>query len=222
MSIVEIKPRRVAIIDDHPIVRVGVRLMVEAEAGLSCVGEAGSVAEAIALVETQKPDIIILDLWMGGNDGLELVRNLHAIAPEMDILVYSMNDELIYGARALRAGAAGYVMKDSGLAELSKAIHSVCSGERYVSARLSDSLVAESLGSRPSSETQLIAGLTDRELQILRLLGSGKTTGEIAGRLSISPKTVGAHRENLKNKLGVDSAAELAQRATVMVDRHLL
>ena len=113
-------------------------------------------------------------------------------------------------------------MKDSGLAELSKAIHSVCSGERYVSARLSHSLVAESLGSRPSSETQLIAGLTDRELQILRLMGSGKTTGEIAGRLGISPKTVGAHRENLKNKLGVDSASELAQRATVMVERRLL
>jgi DNA-binding NarL/FixJ family response regulator len=222
MSCVEIKPRRIAIIDDHPIVRVGVRLMIEAEAGLSCVGEAGSVSEAIDLVEKEHPEIIILDLWMGGNDGLELVRNLHAIAPKMDILVYSMNDELIYGARALRAGAAGYVMKDSGLAELSKAINSVRSGELYVSARLSQSLVAESLGQRPTSANQLIAGLTDRELQILRLLGSGKSTGDIAGRLSISPKTVGAHRENLKNKLGVDSGAELTQRATVMVERRLL
>jgi DNA-binding NarL/FixJ family response regulator len=212
----------VAIIDDHPIVRIGVRLMLEAEDELTCVGEAGSVREAVDLVETAAPDIIVLDLWMGGNDGLELVRNLHAIAPNMDILIYSMNEELVYGPRVLRAGAAGYVMKDSGLAELSKAIRSVCTGERYVSSRLSQSLVAESLGTPPSSESQQVAGLTDRELQILRLLGSGNSTGEIAGRLNISPKTVGAHRENLKGKLGVDSAAELAQRATVMVEHHLL
>jgi len=214
--------KRVAIIDDHPIVRIGVRLMLEAEEDLTCVGEAGSVCEAIDLVETETPDIIVLDLWMGGNDGLELVRNLHAIAPDMDILIYSMNDELIYGPRVLRAGAAGYVMKDSGLAELSKAIRSVCDGERYVSMRLSQSLIAETLGTPPSSENRQVAGLTDRELQILRLLGSGNSTGEIAGRLNISPKTVGAHRENLKNKLGVDSAAELVQRATVMVEHHLL
>ena len=214
--------RRVAVIDDHPIVRIGVRLMLEAEENLTCVGEAGSVSEAIDLVETESPDIIVLDLWMGGNDGLELVRNLHAIAPDMDLLIYSMNDELIYGPRVLRAGAAGYVMKDSGLAELSKAIRSVCDGERYVSARLSQSLIAETLGTPPSSENRQVAGLTDRELQILRLLGSGNSTGEIAGRLNISPKTVGAHRENLKNKLGVDSAAELVQRATVMVEHHLL
>ncbi|MGI9240324.1 MAG: response regulator, partial [Verrucomicrobiales bacterium] len=205
--------KSVAVIDDHPIVRIGVRLMLEAEDELTCVGEAGSVPEAVDLVEKETPDIIVLDLWMGGNDGLELVRNLRAIAPDMKILVYSMNEELVYGPRVLRAGAAGYVMKDSGLPELSKALRSICDGERYVSSRLSQSLVAESLGSRPSSENQQVAGLTDRELQILRLLGSGRSTGDIAERLNISPKTVGAHRENLKGKLGVDSASELAQRA---------
>jgi DNA-binding NarL/FixJ family response regulator len=222
MSTFEVQSKRVAVIDDHPIVRVGVRLMLEAEAGLTCIGEAGSVTEAFALVEAESPNMIVLDLWMGGNDGLELVRNLRAIAPEMEILVYSMNDELIYGPRVLRAGAAAYVMKDSGLSELSKAISTVCAGERYISERLSESLVAESLGTRPSSEAQLVAGLTDRELQILRLLGTGKMTGEIAETLNISPKTVGAHRENLKSKLGVDSAAELAQRAAVLVENHLL
>jgi DNA-binding NarL/FixJ family response regulator len=222
MSTVEVQSKRVAIIDDHPIVRVGVRLMVEAEAGLSCVGEAGSVSDAFVLVEAQAPDMVVLDLWMGGNDGLELVRNLHAIAPEMDILVYSMNDELIYGPRVLRAGAMAYVMKDSGLPELSKAITVVCEGGRYLSERLSGSLVAESLGQRPVSETQPVGGLTDRELQIMRLLGSGKTTGEIAESLNISPKTVGAHRENLKLKLGVDSAAELAKKAVLLVENHIL
>ena len=140
----------------------------------------------------------------------------------MDILVYSMNDELIYGPRVMRAGAAAYVMKDTGLSELSKAIAKVSEGKIYLSERLNGSLVAESLGSRPSSEAQQIAALTDRELQILRLLGTGKMTGEIAESLNISPKTVGAHRENLKSKLGVDSAAELAQRAAVLVDNHLL
>ena len=219
---IQSKPKRVAVIDDHPIVRVGVRLMIDAEEGLTCVGEAGSVSEAIVMVEAEAPDIIVLDLWMGGNDGLELVRNLRAIAPDMEILVYSMNDEIIYGPRVLRAGAAGYVMKDTGLSELSKAIDAVRNGERYVSERLSGSLVAESLGSPPSTQAQIVAGLTDRELQILRLLGTGKMTGEIAESLNISPKTVGAHRENLKTKLGVDSAAELAQRAAVLVENHLL
>lgn len=222
MSTVEIQSKRVAVIDDHPIVRVGVRLMVEAEPHLSCIGEAGSVAEAIALVEREAPDLIVLDLWMGGNDGLELVHNLRAIAPEMLILVYSMNDELIYGPRVLRAGASAYVMKDSGLAELSKAIALVCEGGRYLSERLSGSLVSESLGRPLSSQAQQVAGLTDRELQVMRLLGSGRSTGEIAASLHISPKTVGAHRENLKLKLGVDSAAELAQRAAVLVENRIL
>ena len=222
MSVVETHSKRVAVIDDHPIVRVGVRLMLEADAGLECIGEAGSVSEAIHLVQAEAPDLVVLDLWMGGNDGLELIHNLRAIAPEMKILVYSMNDDLIYGPRVLRAGASGFVMKDSGLAELSKAIAVVCGGELYVSERLSSSLVAESLGTRPTSEAQQIAGLTDREVQVLRLLGLGKSTGEIADSLHISPKTVGAHRENLKGKLGVNSAAELARRATVLVETHIL
>jgi len=196
--------------------------MIEAQAELCCVGEAGSVAEAISLVERESPEMIVLDLWMGGNDGLELVQNLRAIAPEMKILVYSMNDEMIYGPRVLRAGASAYVMKDSGLAELSRAIAVVRDGGRYLSERLSGSLIAESLGQRLPARSQQVAGLTDRELQIMRLLGSGKTTGEIAESLHISPKTVGAHRENLKEKLGVDSAAELAQRATILVENHIL
>lgn len=222
MSTVEIQPKRVGVIDDHQIVRVGVSLIIEAQDGLHCIGEAGSVSEAIALVETKSPDLIILDLWMGGNDGLELVLNLRAIAPEMKILVYSMNDDLIYGPRVLRAGAAGFVMKDSGIDELSKAIAAVCNGERYVSERLRRSLVEESLGTRPVTEAQQVAGLTDRELQILRLLGRGRTTGEIAISLHISPKTVGAHRENLKGKLGVNSAAELVRKAAVLVETHIL
>lgn len=222
MSGVEVKPKRVGVIDDHPIVRVGVTLMIEERDDLRCVGEAGSVSEAIALVESESPDLIILDLWMGGNDGLELVLNLRAIAPKMVILVYSMNDEFIYGPRALRAGAAGYVMKDSGLAELSKAIEAVCRGERYMSAKLNRSLVEESLGVGSGSCAQQVATLTDRELQILRLLGTGKSTGEIADYLHISPKTVGAHRDNLKAKLGVDSAAQLVRQAAVMVENHVL
>jgi DNA-binding NarL/FixJ family response regulator len=169
------------------------------------------------------PDLLILDLWMGGNDGIELLKEIRTDWPEIRILAYSMNDERIFGRRALQAGAAGYLMKSHGLDELLKALRIVAGGDRYLSAALAAELADIAL--RPASDPAkpaALAILTDRELQILRLIGTGQTTAAIAESLHISPKTVGAHREHLKDKLGLADAAALVHRAVVLVETRVL
>ncbi len=216
---------RLLVIDDHPIVRSGVNLLVSIEPDFEVVAEAESPSEALTVVSEGKIeiDLVVLDLTMGGNDGLELLRQIRSIIPHTPILVYSMNDELIWGERAVRAGAKGYVTKDQEMSVLLDAMRTILSGELALSEKLQSRLIQRL--SRTSGQRQVRDGfesLTDREMQVLNLIGTGRTTGEIATELELSPKTVGAHREHIKTKLGLRSSAELASEAVRLVDHGIV
>ena len=218
------KTIHVHVADDHPVVRTGVRLIVDSAPDCAFLGETTNAETTFAAVEKQPPDVLVLDLWMGGNDGLDLIHRLTSTHPQTRILIYSSADERVFGPRALRAGAAGFLPKDRGLDELLQAIRTVAGGRRAISAALGEELMEAGLrGIRAGeSEAPELSALTDRELQVLRLIGRGQSSGKISETLKISPKTVGAHRENLKNKLQLADAAELAERAVTLVKQRLL
>jgi DNA-binding NarL/FixJ family response regulator len=176
-------------VDDHPIVREGFSNLVKRQRDLVPCGEAGTVAETFDAVEKLHPDLVLLDLWLGGGDGLDLIKSLKSRFPTLRILVISFSDESIYAARALRAGALGYVMKSQPSKEVLTAIRRVLANELYVSAAVASSMVSSSVGqSRPKQDntSQL---LTDRELQVLQLLGAGQSTRKIAESLRIATQT---------------------------------
>ena len=209
--------------DDHPVVLSGIRIALRASGDFILLAETADAASTLAAIEQKIPDLLILDLWMGGNDGIELLRQIHSRWPSIRVLVYSMNDERSYGSRALRAGASGYLMKSQGLDELVSALRVVAAGDRYLSPALSAELIG--MGLHPNTGPEKpdgLANLTDREIQILRLIGGGQGTAAIASMLNISAKTVGAHRENLKNKLNVENSVELVQKAVQLVEKRLL
>jgi DNA-binding NarL/FixJ family response regulator len=206
---------RVLIVDDHPIVRAGVRLALRGHAAYEICGEAESVNTAKDLAVSTKPDAVVLDLLMGGRDGIEMVGAMRELLPDAKILVFSMNSEDFFAQRALRAGANGYLMKEGGLEELMLALDSIMAGEIYVSERMNARLLNSM--ARGGDAENVLESLTDREMQIFLQLGAGKSTGQIAEELSLSVKTISTHRENLKIKLGVESAAELVRRAVAYV-----
>ncbi len=210
------KPCRVVVVDDHPIILSGVRMLLENEAGFEWVGSAKSVKEAIESVARAQPDAVVLDLSLGGNDGIELVKQLRALAPASALLCYTMNDEALFAMKAMRAGAAGFLSKQEPLEELSKALRTVCTGEKVFSRNLQRALFG---GVSVSQEAGGLDRLTDRELQVLRLIGLAKGNHEIAAELGLSVKTVSTHRESLKQKLNLRSSPELVRHAVLLVER---
>jgi DNA-binding NarL/FixJ family response regulator len=209
--------------DDHPVVLSGIRLVLRATEEFTLLAEVRDGPATLAAIGENVPDLLILDLWMGDDDGIGLLRKIHEEWPSIRVLVYSMNDERNYGARVLRAGGAGYLMKSHGLDELINALRIITAGERYLSPALAAELIDHSLHphSDPAKPADL-ATLSDREIQILRLIGRGQTTAAISKELNISTKTVGAHRENLKNKLNAANSASLVQKAVQLVETRVL
>ncbi len=206
---------RIVMIDDHPLVRQGLAQLLNSRPHLTVQGEADSAATGIELVRKHKPDLVILDLSLPKTDGLELVKQLKAESPKLPMLVISMHDESVYAERVLRAGARGYVMKKEPSEKIFAAIDQILKGEIFVSDRIKHQMLEFSLtGKKASGEGDpLVDRLTDRELEVFRLLGDGISTREIAERLHLSVKTIETYRENLKVKLNLRSGAELVQRA---------
>lgn len=204
---------RVFLIDDHPVVRSGLALLVGTMPGYELAGEAGSTAEARTALKAARADLVVFDLMLGGRDGLELLGELQQVCPAARFLVYTMQPERLYARRALRAGAQGYLMKSAGLPAVRDALAALARGERYVSPALAQMLIEESLGGARAT----MDDLSDRELQVLGLLAAGRELGEIATELSLSVKTVGTYRERLKSKLGVETARELTREAAVLL-----
>jgi DNA-binding NarL/FixJ family response regulator len=200
--------RRVLIVDDHPVVRHGIKLMINAEPDLTIVGEAQSEQEARRLVRELQPDVVLLDLSLGQGDGFNIVRDVHAHYPDIRILVLSMHDETIYAERLLGQGASGYIMKQAAAEQLITALRTVLRGERF----LSDG-VKRTLGDRRGDDPDPGSRLSARELQVISLIGQGYGTREIADRLSLSVKTVETHRLAIKRKLALDTNAQLVQYA---------
>lgn len=208
MGAASIEPRRVLIVDDHPVVRQGIKLMIEAEPDLTICGEAQSEQQARKMVRELKPDALLVDLSLSEGDGFNVVRDVHAHFPDIRVLVLSMHDEAIYAERLLSEGASGYIMKQAATDQLITALRAVLSGQRFVS----DSL-KRSIESRSQAEGGPSSRLSARELQVISLIGRGLGTREIADNLSLSVKTVETHRLTIKRKLALDTNAQLVQYA---------
>ncbi len=210
---VERKRLRVLLIDDHPLMRSGIKELLKTTPDLDVCGEVGKASESLGLLEKLKPDLVLLDLGLPDRSGLEVLKDFQAISPALPVLVVSMYDEMLYAERTLRAGARGYVMKEAGGEKLLAAIRAALEGRVWVSDQVSSELLGN-LGRRntPGRELQLDR-LSDREFEIFRMLGEGLSTRDIAERLNLSPKTVDAHRANIKTKLGMKDGAALVRQA---------
>ncbi|HRI12766.1 MAG TPA: response regulator transcription factor [Verrucomicrobiota bacterium] len=210
--------RRIVLVDDHPMTREGLAANIDRQYDLEVCGEAGNPAEAISLLARSKPDLVVTDMTMPGRSGIEFIKDLHAMRPELPILVLSMHDEMLYAERALRAGARGYLMKDAGSAKVLEVIRLVLNGQSYVSPAMSARLLDAVTGRRPRGSNSPIEKLSDREFEVFRLLGSGQSTKEVAKALHLSPKTVDVHRSRIKEKLGLRDATSLLHHAVRWVE----
>lgn len=211
-------PVRVLVADDHPVVRAGLRFSLGQAGGFEICGEAENAADAFALAERHAPRLVILDLHLGGRDGDRTVALMRRLCPASAILVFSMNPEELFAERALADGADGYLMKTDGFEALHQAVRQILFGGKYLSERMRRRLGAEAATGRPAVAGAKPAGagvpaLTARELQIFQRIGEGRGTAEIADELGLSAKTISAHRENVKKKIGAPTAAELIRHA---------
>jgi DNA-binding NarL/FixJ family response regulator len=204
---------RLLLVDDHPIVRQGLALMLGNEQDLEVCGQAKDVPEALELVAKLSPDLIVADLSMSGLSGLDLVKDIKAKYGAMPVLVLSMHDETVQAERALRAGARGYVMKQEATGTIITAVRQVLAGHIYLSDRMSSKLLGKLAGNGTIGTASPIERLSDREFQVFTLIGQGIGPRAIAEKLGLSVKTVEAHRENIKAKLGLGSGNELIRYA---------
>jgi DNA-binding NarL/FixJ family response regulator len=211
------KTVKILIVDDHPIVREGLAARIARQPDLTLCGEAEDVADAMELVKTTQPDVAIIDLSLKSGQGLDLIKRIHACSASTKTLVCSMYDESLYAERALRAGALGYVNKQEMSEKIIEAIRHVLEGKIYLSPRMTERLLERAVGSSPQLVQSPIETLSDRELEIFKMIGQGRTTRQIAGELHLSIKTVETHRENIKSKLNILNAAELSREAVQWV-----
>jgi DNA-binding NarL/FixJ family response regulator len=200
--------KRIFIVDDHPVFREGLVGLVQREPGLTICGEADNAPRALGAIAGLKPELVLADIGLPGKSGLELIKDILAVRPETAVLVISMHDETLYAERVLRAGGRGYIMKQEGPDKILQAIRHVLDGQPYLSAKMSVRIL-DAFSSRRAKSSSPIARLTDRELEILRLIGEGKDSHIIARELHLSSKTVDAHRGHIKEKLNLKNGTEL-------------
>jgi len=203
---------RVVLVEDHPMFREQLRQLIDREPGMMVCGEADNIHDGLSLAESTHPDIAIVDLTLKGPSGLELIKNLKAKEIDVPLLVLSMHDEALYAERALHAGARGYVMKRETTKNVLTAIRRVLGGDIYVSDRVVNTM-AKRMSSRKTAAAEPVERLSDRELEIFRLLGQGRTPSQIAEDLRLSLKTVQAYCARAKEKFGVTSLTELLRAA---------
>ncbi len=206
----------ILLVDDHPIMRRGLAELINLEKDLVVIGEADSVQTALELIKLHQPQIALVDLSLNNESGLELLKDIKARFPKVLMLVLSMHDERFYAERALRAGAKGYVMKQQATGQVLVAIRRILAGEIYLSESVSSKILRNFAGEKIEETKKTgfsIDRLSDRELEVFRLIGTGLGTRQIAERLSRSVKTVETYREHIKLKLGLKDSSELVQNA---------
>lgn len=214
--------RRVAILDDHTMMRGGMKLFIDSLPDFQCCWEAGDCRTATEKLETEMPDVMMVDITLPDRNGLEFIKDLHAVHPELPVLVLSMHDEAYYAHRALKAGAKGYIMKNVEHDEYEAALRKVSRGGTWLSEAVSEQILqAYSTGTLPRQEGGLDT-LTDREFEIFQLIGEGRGTHEIAEALRISPKTVDVHRMNIRNKLKLEDGSSVTRFAIRWVESRRL
>lgn len=198
--------------------RAAVIQLVNEEPNLEIVLATGDPAEALSAVSTLKPQIAILDMTLPGKNGLDLLKDMRALEPTLQVLVLSMHDETLYAERVLKAGGRGYIMKSADATELTLALHTVIDGGVYISPRISGRIIEAFSGSRRVETASPVDRLSDREFQVFQLIGQGRSTKEIGDQLKISAKTVEVHRIAIKKKLSIGTAAELAHHAALWLN----
>jgi DNA-binding NarL/FixJ family response regulator len=205
--------RKILLVDDHPIVRQGLSQLINQEADLTVCGEAENASSAMEAITASRPDLVIVDISLDGPDGLDLLKTVRIRDATLPVLILSMHDEFLYAERALRAGARGYIMKQAATDGLLVAIRKILSGDIYLSERMSARLLRQ-LTSHPAPVSRSpLEDLSDRELEVFRLIGQGHGTREIAEMLHLSVKTVEAYQAHIKEKLSLKNSRELMQRA---------
>ncbi len=215
------RKNRILIVDDHPLFRHGIADLINTEPDLEVCGEADSSPSALEAIRTLHPDLVTIDISLRGANGIELLKAIRSEHSKLPLLVLSMHDESLYALRALRAGARGYVMKQEALDRVMSAMRSVLRGDLYVSPLMSGRMIEEFVQGSGTHAGQSIADkLTDRELEILQLIGQGNGVQQIALDLNLSAKTVETHRAHIKEKLNIQTARELARFAVQWVDQH--
>jgi DNA-binding NarL/FixJ family response regulator len=205
--------KRIVIVDDHPLFRKGLEELIQSDDSFAVCGEAGNAAEAMDVIRKLSPELAIVDLSLPGANGIELIKNIRAEFPKLPVLVLSMHDESLYALRALRAGADGYVMKHEAMANVIQAIHEVFNGRPYLSPAMAAQVITKFAHHDAEGETDAVARLSDRELEILELIGKGHEVRQIAKLLHLSPKTVETHRAHIKDKLDLKNSREVARFA---------
>lgn len=209
---------RVLIVDDHPVFRRGLSDILATEPGIEVCGEAESVDTARQAIAAKSPDVAVVDLALGDEDGLDLVSTVARSHPDVRVLVLSGHDERLHAGRALKAGALGYVMKDATIGQMIDAIRRVASGKPFVSPDIAERILSGLGGSRHRSDQSPLERLTDRERRVLTLMGRGIATREIAAQLRLSVKTVESHYAHIKEKLGARNGRELMRVAVRWAD----
>lgn len=212
---------RVVIVDDHPFVREGLKQLLAGQPDFSLTAEAASAADARKAIEGSPPDVAVVDLALGADDGVDLVRWIREHHPDVRVLVLSMQEEALYAERLLRLGVSGYVMKNVAGSDFLGALRKVARGQKHVSNAMGERLLSQvARGRVPSSDEDPVSALTERELEVFKLIGAGISTREISQRLDLSMKTVDAHRRHMREKLNLRSTSELIRYATQWVSAH--
>jgi DNA-binding NarL/FixJ family response regulator len=209
---------KILIVDDHPMMREGLAQLIGQQPDMMVCGEAGDAHEALDKVRVLKPNLVLADITLPGRNGLEMIKDIHALDPGILVLAISMHDEAFYAERVLRAGGRGYVMKQEGGKKIMEAIRQVSAGHVFVSEKMSARILELFSGARPEANQSPLANLTDRELEVFELIGQGMGTKELAGQMHVSPKTVEVHRANIKAKLRIKSMGELIRYAVRWVE----
>jgi DNA-binding NarL/FixJ family response regulator len=205
--------KRILVVDDHPVVRQGLALLINREPDLVVCGEAEEAMGAMHILASARPDILIVDISLSGPDGLDLLKSIRTTHPTLPVLILSMHDESIYAERALRAGANGYIMKQEATEKVLVAVRRILSGEIYVSDRIAGKMLKHYITGSGTLRSSSIADLSDRELEVFRLIGEGHGTRQIAEELHLSIKTVESYQAHIKEKLSLRSSRELMQHA---------
>ncbi len=205
--------RRVLVVDDHPIIRQGLVLLIDGEPDLIVCGQAEAAQPAAAAIASLRPDIVILDISLGGQDGLELLKQIRARDGDLPVLILSMHDESIYAERALRAGANGYIMKQEATDLVLTAVRRILDGQVYLPDRVASRMLRQYARGVSVEARSPLASLSDRELEVFRLIGGGSSTRQIADTLHLSVKTVESYQAHIKEKLALRTAHELHHRA---------
>ena len=216
--IAERRPARILVVDDHPAVREALAIRLSREPDLEVCGEAADVAEALQVFEATRPDVAVIDISLKGGDGIDLIKRLKARDDSARLLVWSMHSESLCAERALRAGALGYINKEQATDQIVVAIRRVLEGKVYLSDAMGEKLLQRSVGEGKDSVSRApIETLSDRELEVFRLIGQGVKTQEIAARMHLSAKTIETYRDRIRTKLNLSTGLELGRYALLWV-----